>query len=136
MSVVAPEFSRPGSTEVVFRSTKEQLNLSCEVRQYVYPKASVKWYKRLATGTVNVHVGDTMLNSEIDVGDVTIYICEAKNYPNGVTRRKTFFVRTYGEVLEPHQCIKDNFTQSVLQSQPIALYFQQMLPFRQGKVSM
>jgi hypothetical protein len=100
---VSPKFTEPSALPIdkIF-STEEKFLLSCQIQEYVYPKAVVTWYKyEMFRKRINISDGEILIKTGLSIeNDSGTYMCEASNHPNGKTIRKTFLV----EIFIPARC--------------------------------
>jgi hypothetical protein len=97
---VSPKFTEPSALPIdkIF-STEEKFLLSCQIQEYVYPKAVVTWYKyEMFRKRINISDGEILIKTGLSIeNDSGTYMCEASNHPNGKTIRKTFLVEIFSE---------------------------------------
>ncbi|XP_062499549.1 uncharacterized protein LOC134176891 isoform X2 [Corticium candelabrum] len=92
---VSPEFVSSKKVKVLVQSADEEIQLSCRVKSYVYPKPKVTWYQQTKSKTIEIFRGDVMIVNQTSSSDFSRYYCEAQNHHSGPIERKTFFVKTY-----------------------------------------
>ena len=98
-ALVSPEFVSSKKVKVLVQSADEEIQLSCRVKSYVYPKPKVTWYQQTKSKTIEIFRGDVMIVNQTSSSDFSRYYCEAQNHHSGPIERKTFFVKTYSKNL-------------------------------------
>ena len=72
------------------------VTMTCVVHEYVYPKATVTWFRDEGNGFHNFSMGSTFIIRSAELDDTGLYFCQARNYPNKRVDKKLFHLKVYG----------------------------------------
>lgn len=95
---VAPELTSPEPRTVIAQKG-EHVEMTCKVREYVFPVANVTWFKEVEKSVLEVETGSVFSIASVNLDDSGLYYCQAVNDPEKQVATKLFHLTVYGTMI-------------------------------------